>query len=537
MMEVTRIILENEMDLILAHKQSMKLAELTGLSLSAQTSFATAVSEISRGSANAENPTILILGVSGMKSVRNIFASLTNNTKISRKAFDEGIKHAERLVSSISTNDENGQYTVSLLQRLPPTTSINDEIIERWRIHLNSDPAVSPYEEIKRKNKQLLALADNLKESEDKYRVLADSLPIMIFSVDPTGAMTYANNWLTDYAVSTPGEINNSGWKTFLHADDYEKLFPAAGLTVLSDSFSSEVRLRNGTTGEYRWHNGMSVPIKKHDGAIGHWNTFLVDIHAQKVIEETLNANSVLIQIQKQLEDKIAQLDQSNKLLEQFAYITSHDMQEPLRKISFYSDFVLSKYSDKLPEDGLRYLNSLAKAAQRMKLLVQDVLAYSTVNKEVDDFIELDEVISETLTDFDLAIKEKSAMISVGALPIVYGNKRQMKQIFDNLLSNSLKFTLPGTSPVISITAYRQNDESVIAFSDNGIGFDDQYAFKMFELFQRLHSKDAYLGTGIGLAICKKIMDLHNGSITVKSQPGKGTTFFISIPDNKVSTK
>ncbi len=165
-----------------------------------------------------------------------------------------------------------------------------------------------------------------------------------------------------------------------------------------------------------------------------------------------------------------------------------------------------------------------------MKMLIQDILAYSTVRREGFTVVNLNDVANETIHSIEIGIQEKGAEINVGDLPQVEGNKRQLLQLFENIVSNAIKYSRPGVPPVVSIQAEVQGNQVLLTFTDNGIGFEEHYMQKMFEIFQRLHTRDKYAGTGIGLAICKKIVDLHNGTIAAVGTPDIGATFLVTLP-------
>lgn len=250
-------------------------------------------------------------------------------------------------------------------------------------------------------------------------------------------------------------------------------------------------------------------------------------------ITDTIEANEKLRLLNKELE-------KSNRDLEQFAFVASHDLQEPLRKIQTFSNLIANKLEDK--ENIQKYISKIISSAVRMTDLIKAVLNYSRLSNNDDQFenVDLNEVIENIKNDYEITITERSAVIKANELPVLKGNKLQLNQLFLNLISNSLKFS--ETKPVISISSNIIERPQVngseglngkyaeLIFKDNGIGFEQHYAEKVFTVFQRLHSKQQYPGTGIGLALCKKIVDNHNGSIKVDSQLGEGTTFTICLP-------
>lgn len=252
-------------------------------------------------------------------------------------------------------------------------------------------------------------------------------------------------------------------------------------------------------------------------------------------ITSIMQANEELKQLNKELE-------KSNRDLEQFAYVASHDLQEPLRKIQIFSE--LSERNLQQPETAKQYIDKIHSSARRMSDLIKAVLNYSRLSRNDTAFadVDLNEVIGSLLVDLELLIEEKKAIIKYDKLPVIKGIPLQLNQLFLNLFSNSLKFT--ERQPEITITSSFVSAEQITAtdlsknggnyaeiiFSDNGIGFDQQYAGQIFAIFQRLHPNTAYAGTGIGLALCKKIVENHGGQILVKSAQGVGTSFFIYLP-------
>ncbi|MCF0065266.1 PAS domain S-box protein [Dyadobacter chenwenxiniae] len=262
--------------------------------------------------------------------------------------------------------------------------------------------------------------------------------------------------------------------------------------------------------------------------------------------EELAALNEQYVATNEELSDSNNMLQQSNVNLQQFAYVASHDLQEPLRKIQSFSDLLAKRYSTHLG-DGINYLQRMQSSARRMSDLIEDLLAFSriTEHKDVVEAVSLSTVVSEVLNDLELLIMETSAVITAKQLPEIQGDKMQLSQLFLNLISNALKFRKPDLTPVINVTgkiipiselpssanvtrsAYTYHQIDV---SDNGIGFDQQYADRIFQLFQRLHGRSQYSGTGIGLAICERVAANHGGAITVTSTPGEGATFSIFLP-------
>ncbi len=248
----------------------------------------------------------------------------------------------------------------------------------------------------------------------------------------------------------------------------------------------------------------------------------------------------------RQLQASIGDLQRSNQNLQQFAYIASHDLQEPLRKVQQFGDLLRHQYASQLGE-GTDYLTRMQAAAGRMSTLIRDLLTFSRIStqQEATAPVSLEAVVRAVLTDLELVIQETKAEVNVGSLPTVQGDQSQLEQLFRNLLSNALKFRRASVAPVIHITTQRVAAQDLpagvrpvregtayerIDVSDNGIGFDPKYVDRIFQVFQRLHGKNEFAGTGIGLAICEKVVANHGGAITATGQPGQGATFSVYVP-------
>jgi signal transduction histidine kinase len=267
-------------------------------------------------------------------------------------------------------------------------------------------------------------------------------------------------------------------------------------------------------------------------------NSLQTEINERKASEEKI------IELNKKLLNTIEGLKKANKELDRFAFMASHDLQEPLRKIRTFSDRLYIKYKDQLDDDGLLNINRIQKSAVRMEELINDILTFSKLSDQKDFFVDTDlnELLKETLEDLQHTIHEKNAELVIGKLPQLTVNPRLMKPLFFNLLSNALKYSKKNVAPVISINAEdfvgeEQNGKERkpvrycrIYIKDNGIGFEQQYAEQIFEMFQRLHSQAEYKGNGIGLTLCQQIVEKHHGYISALSKVNEGTTFIVSLP-------
>ena len=227
------------------------------------------------------------------------------------------------------------------------------------------------------------------------------------------------------------------------------------------------------------------------------------------------------------------QLSRSNKELEQFAYVASHDLQEPLRKISAFGSRLASKYTTVLDEQGLDYLRRMQNAAVRMQHLIDGLLTYSRVTTKAQPFstVDLSVIVSEVLGDLETKIKDTGAKVECRVNATIGADPLQMRQLFQNLIGNALKYHAPGIAPAVTVRAATEGQRCTITVSDNGIGFEQQYAEQIFGVFTRLHGRSSeYEGSGIGLSVCRKIVERHGGTIAARSEPGKGATFTAVLP-------
>ncbi len=265
-----------------------------------------------------------------------------------------------------------------------------------------------------------------------------------------------------------------------------------------------------------------------------------VDLIAR--IGELEKASTQLKLEKKELHAFAASLERSNRDLQDFVYITAHDLQEPLGLIQAFGERLHSRYGDTLSEHGRQYLQRIESTAARMQTLIQGLLLYSRVTTEAHSFVETDlgEIVREVLADLEVRIEESGARIEVGELPVIDADPLQMRQLFQNLVGNAMKFRRKGKVSVVRIAsellpAAAGRECCRITVRDNGIGFDTQYQHRIFSLFQRLHTRTEYEGTGIGLTICKMIVERHAGKIEARGETGAGATFIIKLPCRQAS--
>lgn len=327
--------------------------------------------------------------------------------------------------------------------------------------------------------------------------------------------------------------ITESLYKAHIDAEDYKR-----GVTLRNDTTAGKEEYFwqykiTTNSGEVKWLETYGRVVRNDQSE--YIKTFGItrDITRLKLYEHSL-------------ESKITELNRSNAELEEFAYVASHDMQEPLRKLITFSERLTAKYKDVLRDEGQLYLSRIVAATNNMRLLIDNLLDFSRISRtgEAFEMTSLDAVLHKVLSDLEVSIEEKQATISAGKLPDIEAQAPQMKQLFTNILSNALKFRKPSVAPLINITCEPVAAEEVIRhglrnqaryhkirFSDNGIGFEQEYADRIFQIFQRLHGKAEYPGSGIGLAICKKIVEYHNGLIYAKGQLGDGAVITVILPE------
>jgi light-regulated signal transduction histidine kinase (bacteriophytochrome) len=254
-------------------------------------------------------------------------------------------------------------------------------------------------------------------------------------------------------------------------------------------------------------------------------------------ITQFKQTQEALRQSEEKLRRFTAQLEQSNRELQDFAYVASHDLQEPLRKIVVFGERLKDKYGPALGAEPRDYIERMHKAASRMQTLISDLLSFSRVTTKVHPFIpvNLAQVTREVLEDLESRIEQVHGQVEVGDLPVIEADGLQMRQLLQNLIGNALKFRRPDEPPIVKVAARKVAPRAGREFceltvSDNGIGFDEKYLDRIFNVFQRLHARSEYEGTGMGLAIVKKITLHHGGGVTAQSQPGQGATFIVTLP-------
>jgi len=439
-------------------------------------------------------------------------------------------------------------------------------VIARGRVERNAEGAAVQFPGVMIDISSRKHAEEKLKDSEERLRFMADTMPQLVWITRPDGYHEYYNRHWYEYTGTQEGDTDGEGWNNLFHKDDQD----VARKTWLKslktgEPYEMKYRLYNAKTNQYRWVIGRALPYKNDKNEIVKWYGTCTDIDDSiKEIEKRKKLETQLQLEKERLESRVAErtsqlkltneglrdeikkrqdveqklrqygdeLKRSNKELEEFAYVSSHDLQEPLRKIQAFGDLLVSEYSEGLG-DGNEYLSRIQSSASRMSKLIEDLLAFSRVTTKpaVTSNVDLNEVLADTTADIEERIKREHGKVVIKSkLPVVCADETHMRQLFQNLISNALKFHATDRDPVIEIGYTSDDDYHKISVKDNGIGIDDKYQQKIFAVFQRLHAKQAFEGTGIGLAVCKKIVERYNGSIEVTSKLNKGTIFTVKLP-------
>ncbi len=375
---------------------------------------------------------------------------------------------------------------------------------------------------------------EKLKESESRFRTLAETIPQLVWITDHNGQQEYASRRWKEYSGIEPAD--EQSWNEIVHPADQMIIAREWKKSIVSGNFyKAEVRLKN-KEGVFRWHFVQGEPINDTEGNIVKWIGAFTDIHDQKTLTEKL---------ENLVNERTRELQRSNEDLQQFAHVASHDLKEPVRKVMTFGNRLKEEFGQQLPSKANTYLSKIEGSAIRMYSMIDGVLLYSSLDamEQTKELIDLNELIQNIVTDLEVVVEEKAAQIKFSKLPEIEGSQILIYQLFYNLMNNALKFTSPGTPPVIELTADTVSSNDVpsdgiahtneyykLTLRDNGIGFTNDMADKIFGTFTRLHAKDKYEGTGLGLALCRKIVERHKGKIYAEGNEGEGAAFHIFLP-------
>jgi two-component system sensor kinase FixL len=369
---------------------------------------------------------------------------------------------------------------------------------------------------------------EEVRQSEQKYRAYISNSPFGVFVVNSMGQFIESNEALLRYCGYTEEE---------LHRLNAPQLFSPNSPEVAKAHFG-QLMTEGRSSGE--------VLVQKKDGSDGFYMVDAVRLSADRCLGFVADITSHK-RDQEELKKFAARLERSNRELEDFASVASHDLQEPLRKVRAFGDRLKAVCGDGIPEKANDYLDRMQSAADRMQTLISDLLTFSRVTTKAQPHtaVDLNEVTVEVLSDLEIRVEELEARISIGQLPIVHADPLQMRQLLQNLIGNALKFHRSGVAPVVKVYTKAMYEPPIphaawtpehqmctFCVEDNGIGFEEKYADRIFTVFQRLHGRSEYDGTGVGLAVCQKIVERHFGKIAAESTVGKGSAFSVTLPQS-----
>ncbi|MBA3707322.1 MAG: PAS domain S-box protein [Planctomycetes bacterium] len=351
-----------------------------------------------------------------------------------------------------------------------------------------------------------------LRESEARYRTVTEMGPQIIWTATGEGSVDYFNSRWYRFTGRTPESSLGDHWIDAVHPEEASDIRKGWQVSLHSgEDPNLEFRLR-GEAGSYRWFQVNALSVRDDAGRIVRWFGSLSDIDEQK------RANDALVA--------------ANRDLEQFAYVSSHDLQEPLRMITNYLDLLEVKHGDRLEAPARGFLRAATEAAVRMRALINDLLVYTRIGRADPAWREFGvrDALADALMNLDAAVTTSGAELTIGELPLAVGSQSELTLVLQHLIGNAITFQAPGRTPRISLSAATFDGACQFTIGDNGIGIEPRNQARIFEVFQRLHNRTEYPGSGIGLAICKRIVERHRGRITVSSRPGEGSVFRFTWP-------
>lgn len=379
---------------------------------------------------------------------------------------------------------------------------------------------------------------DDLRTTKEEFVKMAELMPQIVWTADVNGNITYYNNRWHEITGIRPG-LDDTSWIPILHPDDVgHTLRVWYNCLEHGTPYEIEYRFRDVRSKDYRWFLGRAVPVRDSAGNIAKWFGTATDIHDQKMQNEKL---------EELVSRRTVELSRSNDDLRQFAHVASHDLKEPLRKIRTFSNRLAVEFGEMIPPKGRTYIAKLENSSARMSNMIESILNYSVINatEQSTETVDLNRVMEGIMNDLELLILQKEARIIYHNLPKIKGVSTLIYQLFYNIVCNSLKFSKENTEAVIKVSSQKVPFSEVAALvqhgrceqyhhvviEDNGIGFNQEYAEKMFDVFTRLNGHDQYEGTGLGLALCKRIVFRHNGAIYANGEENVGAAFHILLPD------
>lgn len=367
---------------------------------------------------------------------------------------------------------------------------------------------------------------EGLKSTDFNHLKSAIDEAAIVAITDKRGIITYVNKKFCAISKYTREELIGNTHRIINSGFHPSEFFIEMWRTIASGKvWEGEIK-NKAKDGSYYWVHTTIVPFMDTEGKPERYVAVRYEITERKLAEEQLKVYAKKLEV-------------SNQELQDFASVAAHDLQEPLRKIQSFSDRLKIKAKENLSPELMDYLNRMQDSAKRMQTLINDLLTYSRVTTRANAFsnVELDEIMRKVIYDLEVRLEQTHGKVEVKSLPTIQADSTQMYQLLQNLVGNALKFSRPNTPPFVTVDYRILNGSSLgrgqaceITIKDNGIGFEEKYVDRIFTIFQRLHGRHEYEGTGIGLAVCRKIVDRHGGTITAQSVPGEGSTFIITLP-------
>ena len=381
----------------------------------------------------------------------------------------------------------------------------------------------------------------DLKESEKKFRETFENATIGISLTSIDGRLIEVNSALSEIIGYSKEELKSIQYFDIIHPNDLEqnKILVKSILDSKNGNFRFEERYIH-KDGHILWGDVSTFLLRENDKPV-YFVTHIQDITERKKMEEKLKEAHDTLELKvkertSELNEVIMELKQSNEELRQFAYVSSHDLQEPLRTIASFTQLLERRYKGQLDKDADEFIAYIVDAAVHMKQQINDLLEYSRVSTEGKEFklVNTNLILNQAICDLKSSIDESNAEITHDTLPDVVADDDQLRRVFQNIMGNAIKYKKANKKPEVHISAHENNktNEYVFSVSDNGIGIEKQYLDKIFHIFQRLHTIDKYQGTGIGLSVVKRVIDRHGGRIWAESEFGSGATFYFTIPQH-----
>lgn len=450
------------------------------------------------------------------------------------------------LVADISTDFRWEEYKSAALPYglqacwSHPIISASERVLATFAIYYKKKKSPEPMELdfIDRSSKILAIILENheniqsLKESDQRFQYVREATSEAIWDADlPKGTVVWSQGYHTLFGhAHREEEMPGSSWSDFIHPDDFREVTDSIQKVIngRKKTWTMEYRFRK-SDGQYLRVEDKGLVVRDQQGKPLRMVGAMRDVSAQYEYRRSLE------ELNRILAASTRDLEATNAELERYAYIASHHLQEPLRMVIGFMDKLYRSQYSTLDEKSRKYLSFARNGAEHMRKQILDLLEYSTIGKEGQKFqsqwVDSSSLVNEVLAEHQAYLDETGARVQVRELPRIWGNKKRLFQVFEHLFINAITYRPPMQVPEIDVSSYREKGMVIFSVKDNGLGIDKAYHQKIFLLFQRLHSRDQFSGTGTGLPVCKKIVENHGGNIWLESEPGKGCTFFFSVPD------